>query len=188
MLAGFAIPAQASGAPGMEGVVVFILLIPTAAYLLLVDVLLLFRVFAHRWAVYASIVGSIIAVASAVAALASEWDLEAQRLHAIPGAQAHIPWFTVITVAYVAFAVAAPFMQYRAERSGNDRLRRILFAAIALQLAVPLAAWIVDEVKQASFDAKRVRAQIRVRNLKSGQLALKTIKFSHGPAGWFWRG
>lgn len=172
VLAGFAVPAQASGAPGMEGVVVFILLIPAVVYLLLVDVLLLFRVFAHRWAVYASIVGALIAVASAAAAFASGWDLESQRVHAIPGAKVHIPWFAVVAAAYVAFGVAAPFMQYQAERSRNDRLRRILFVAIALQLAIPLTAWIVDEVKQAIFDAKHMHTGNRERNLNLRQSTL----------------
>lgn len=162
-LVGFTVPAHASGAPGMEGVVVVILLIPAAAYLLLVDVLLLSRVFAHRWAVCASIVGSIIAVAFAAAALASEWDLESQRLRAIPGAKASVPWFVIVAFAYLAFGVAAPFMQYRAERSGNHRLRRILFFAVALQLAVPFAAWIAGEVKHANYDTMHVRAEIRGR-------------------------
>lgn len=62
--------------------VVVIWLVPTAAYLSLVDVLLLFRVFAHRWAACASVVGSIVAVAFAAAALASEWYLTSLSVRA----------------------------------------------------------------------------------------------------------
>lgn len=158
---GYAGPVAASGSPGAEGIVLVMLLLPVAIYFAAVAVLLLFRLYRRRGWMIANAIGSALATGLAGVALMSV------RTPSGPGGTA----FLLGTAAVLAFGIIAPWLQYRAARAQWRALSNLVLVLAALELSLPVVAWVAQLSQQAQFDQALENTERLGRAARSGDLA-----------------
>ncbi len=138
-----------------------VFLLPVAIYFAAVAVLLLFRVFRRRGWVIANTICSMLAIALTWVALMS--------VQIPPGSGSSA--FLLGVAAVLAFGVIAPWLQYRAARERWRALSALVLVLAALELCLPLAAWVAHSSQQAQFAQARREIERRGREARSGDLA-----------------